>query len=41
MKSDLHTAKNAKIDFIFVSTGFFEKKMNCKYKIKNFSEIIY
>ena len=40
MKSDLYTAKNAKIDFIFVSTGF-SKKMNCKYKIKNFSEIIY
>ena len=40
MKSDLLTARNAKIDFIFVSTGF-SKKMNCKYKIKNFSEIIY
>ena len=40
MKSDLYTAKNAKIDFIFVSTGF-SKRMNCKYKIKNFSEIIY
>ena len=40
MTSDLHTAKNAKIDFIFISTGF-SKKMHCKYKIKNFSEIIY
>lgn len=40
MKSDLKTAKNAKMDFIFVSSGF-TKKLNCKYKIKNFSEIIY
>ena len=40
MKSDLLTSKNGKIDFIFVSTGF-TRDMNCKYKIRNFSDIIY
>lgn len=40
MKSDFLTAKNGKIDFIFVSTGF-TRDMNCKYKIRNFSDIIY
>jgi len=40
MKVDLQTAKNAKIDFIFVKTGF-TKKLNCKFKIRNFNNLIY